>query len=55
MEVRQAARRADTTWRRVRVRRTERGVLEDEFAMRRVWTVYEAKPVEEWLVIRVTN
>ena len=52
MEVRQAARRADTTWRRVRLRRTERGVLEDEFAVRRVWTVYEAKPVEEWLVIR---
>lgn len=50
--MRQAARRADTTWRRVRLRRTERGVLEGEFAVRRVWTVYEAKPVEEWLVIR---
>lgn len=52
VEVRQVARRADTILCWVRVRTTERGVLEDEFAVRRVWTVYEDKPVEEWLVIR---
>lgn len=52
--VSQVARRADTTWQNIRVRPTERGELNDPFAMRRVWTLREGKaePVEEWLVIR---
>jgi SRSO17 transposase len=50
----QVARRADTTWQRVRVRPIERGESNDPFAVRRVWTLREGKPepVEEWLVIR---
>jgi len=50
----QVARRADTTWTRVRVRTIERGELDDPFAARRVWTLREGEPepVEEWLVIR---
>lgn len=52
--VHRVARRADTTWTRVRVRPIERGELNDLFAIRRVWTLREKKtgPVEEWLVIR---
>lgn len=52
--VHQVARRDDTTWRRMRVRPTERGELNDPFAARRIWTLREGKeePVEEWLVIR---
>ena len=50
VEVRQVAQRADRILCWVRVRSTERGVLEGEFAVRRVWTVYEGEPVEEWLV-----
>lgn len=52
--VHRVARRADTTWTRVRVRPIERGELNDPFAVRRVWTLREKKtgPVEEWLVIR---
>jgi SRSO17 transposase len=52
--VHRVARRADTTWARVRVRSIERGELNDPFAVRRVWTLREKKtePVEEWLVIR---
>lgn len=46
------ARREDTNWRRVRVRNTERGELNDEFAVRRVWTIHEGKPIQEWLVVR---
>jgi len=42
----------ETRWQRVRVRSTERGVLEDEFAARRVWTVHEGEVAEEWLVMR---
>jgi SRSO17 transposase len=52
LKVRDAARREDTNWRRVRVRATERGELNDEFAARCVWTIHEEKPVQEWLVIR---
>ena len=53
-KVHQVARRADTTWQRVRVRPIERGDLNDPFAVRRVWTLREGKPepVEEWLVVR---
>jgi SRSO17 transposase len=46
------ARREDTKWHRVRVRSTERGELNDEFAARRVWTIHEGEPVQEWLVMR---
>ncbi|HJH26108.1 MAG TPA: IS701 family transposase [Methanophagales archaeon] len=46
------ARQEGTNWRRVRVRDTERGVLNDEFAARRVWTIHEDEPVPEWLVMR---
>lgn len=53
-KVHQVARRADTTWKRIRVRPIERGELNDPFAVRRVWTLREGKPepVEEWLVVR---
>ena len=52
VEVRQVAGRADTTFRRFRVRDTERGVLEDQFAVRQVWTLHAGEVVSEWLVIR---
>jgi hypothetical protein len=42
-----------THWQRVIVRPTERGALEADFAIHRVWTLTEAMQVrEEWLVIR---
>jgi SRSO17 transposase len=47
--------RADTVRQRIRVRSTERGALEDVFAVRRVWTDRDAPGVpttEEWAVIR---
>jgi SRSO17 transposase len=52
VEVRQVAGRPDTTFRRFRVRDTERGVLEDQFAVRQVWTLHAGEVVSEWLVIR---
>jgi len=52
IEVRHLRRRRDSNWRRVSVRSTERGELRDEFAARRVWTIHDGVPVEEWLVIR---
>ena len=50
----QVIRRSDTTWQNIRVRPTERGELNDPFAIRRVWTLREGQiePVEEWLVVR---
>jgi len=52
-EVRALARTARTAWQRVRVRPTERGWLEAEFAVQRVWTITDAGQVRaEWLVIR---
>ena len=39
-------------WKIVDVRSVERGMLSNAFAARRVWTVWDDKPVEEWLVIR---
>jgi hypothetical protein len=39
-------------WKIVDVRSVERGVLSNAFAARRVWTVWDDKPVEEWLVMR---
>ncbi|MBI3951463.1 MAG: IS701 family transposase [Acidobacteria bacterium] len=53
VQVRQLAQRPDTIWRRVRVRVTERGELNDEFSARRVWTTKGGEePVQEWLVMR---
>lgn len=53
----QLGRAGDTLWQRLRIRTTERGVLEDRFAARRVW-VWDAKqpdiePHQEWLVMRI--
>jgi len=52
LEVRQVAERADTTFRRFQVRATERGLLEDHFAVRQVWTLHAGEVVSEWLVMR---
>lgn len=54
LAVHQVARRPETRWQRIRVRATERGELNDPFAVRRVWTLREeqTEPVQEWLVIR---
>jgi SRSO17 transposase len=52
VEVQQVTRRADTRFRRFQVRDTERGVLEDAFAVRQVWTIHDGEVVAEWLVIR---
>jgi SRSO17 transposase len=52
VEVRQVVDLADTLFERVRVRSTERGELDDAFAMRRVWTIRAGELAEEWLVIR---
>jgi SRSO17 transposase len=52
LKVSDVARLEGTNWRRVRVRDTERGELNDEFAARRVWTIHEDEPVQEWLVMR---
>jgi SRSO17 transposase len=42
-----------THWQRVTVRQTERGALEADFAVHRVWTLTDTQQVrEEWLVIR---
>ena len=49
---RQVAQRAETHFHRFRVRNTERGELDDPFAMRRVWTIRDGQVAEEWLVIR---
>ena len=52
VEVRQVAHLADTVFDRVRVRSTERGELDDPFAMRQVWTIRDGELAEEWLIIR---
>jgi SRSO17 transposase len=52
-EVRTLARSRRTVWQRVRVRPTERGWLDAEFAVQRVWTITDHGQVRaEWLVIR---
>jgi SRSO17 transposase len=48
----QVAQRTETPFHRFRVRSTERGELDDPFAMRRVWTIRDDHVAEEWLVIR---
>jgi SRSO17 transposase len=50
--VRHVVGRADTPLRRFRVRDTERGVLDDQFAVRQVWTLHAGEVVAEWLVLR---
>jgi len=42
----------DTRWQQVRVRATQRGERQDQFAARRVWTRGPDQPVEPWLVRR---
>lgn len=47
------ARSKQTTWQHLRLRPTERGWLEADFAVERVWTITAAGQVRaEWLVIR---
>jgi len=55
LEVRQLVRDAHLTFQRVSVRYTERGILDDPFAMRRVWTFRDGELAEEWLVVRHEN
>ena len=52
VEARQLVQLPETSFQRFRVRHTERGVLDDPFAMRRVWTIRDGELAEEWLVIR---
>jgi hypothetical protein len=52
VDVRQVGQRADTAFRRFRVRDTERGVWEARFALRQVWTLWEGHVAQAWLVIR---
>jgi SRSO17 transposase len=55
VEVRQLITYPDTHFQRFPVRNTERGVLDDCFAMRRIWTIRDDELAEEWLVIRHEN
>jgi len=55
VEARQLTTFPDTHFQRFPVRSTERGELDDRFAMRRVWTIQEGELAEEWLVIRHEN
>jgi SRSO17 transposase len=52
-EVRALTKSGQTQWQHVQVRPSERGWVEADFAVRRVWTVPEQHaPQAEWLVIR---
>jgi SRSO17 transposase len=52
-EVRALARSPQTTWQRVEVRYTERGLLAADFAVRCVWTIAAGQQARvEWLVMR---
>ena len=52
-EVRALVRRAQTVWQHAQVRHSERGMVEADFAIPRVWTLTEDHAVRaEWLVIR---
>ena len=55
VEVRQLIAFPETHFQRFPVRDTERGELDDRFAMRRIWTICEDELAEEWLVIRHEN
>jgi SRSO17 transposase len=50
--VSQVAQVPETTWAAYRVRSIERGVLDDAFAVRRVWTIRQEQVACEWLVMR---
>jgi len=51
--VRSLARSRHTQWQRVQVRHSERGILEADFVVQRIWTLTTAMQVRaEWLVIR---
>ena len=52
LEARQVISLPDTHFQRFVVRSTERGELDDPFAMRRIWTMRAGELAEEWLVIR---
>jgi SRSO17 transposase len=52
VEVRQVVQQTETTFVSVPVRQTERGVLDDPFAVRRVWTIRDGAVAQEWLIIR---
>jgi SRSO17 transposase len=52
VEVRQLIGSEEMPFQRYPVRSTERGLLNDPFAMRRIWTVRGDELAEEWLVIR---
>jgi SRSO17 transposase len=55
VEVRQLITSPQTHFQRYPVRHTERGLLNDRFSMRRIWTIREGELAEEWLVIRHEN
>ena len=50
--VREVAQRTETIFRRWQVRATERGVLDEYFALREVWTLRAGAVAQEWLVMR---
>ncbi|KJU84413.1 transposase family protein [Candidatus Magnetobacterium bavaricum] len=52
IKVRDLLKSGDLKWHRIRVRNSERGEINDAFAMQRVWLRYEDKAVQEWLIIR---
>lgn len=53
--VAQIGKQPTTYWQKLRIRHHERGVLEDDFAARLVWTWDESQPEprQEWLVMRI--
>ncbi len=52
IEVNQIAEDAGTGWNTLRVRPTERGELEAAYTARRIWTLRDDRPTEEWPLIR---
>lgn len=52
VKVSQVAQDGGTLWQTLQVRPTERGYLEARLAARRVWTLRDGEPTEEWLVMR---
>ncbi len=52
IEVKEIANDAETVWKALQVRSTERGKLESEYTARRIWTLRDDVPTEEWLLIR---
>lgn len=48
----QVAEDPQTLWQTLRVRPTERGELVADYAARRIWTLRDGCPTEEWLVMR---